>query len=261
MKVFILTKKQFVLLALAAAAAILGLIATVRYYSDIETTLLHMSGRRLPIYAVETQEKSVALTFDCAWENSDTDILMSLLSEYNVPATFFTTGDWCERYPEDVKRIFNAGHAIENHSNKHPHVAKIEADRLKSDTLECEEIIQELTGEKSRLYRAPYGEYSDSMLKVLEDDLGYKVIQWDVDSRDWQGRSAQDMAETIIKNVKNGSILLFHNDTDNTPQALEIIIPALINQGYSFKKVSDIIYWEDYTLDHTGRQIANEKQS
>lgn len=257
MKVFIFTKNQFVIVVVSVALFLLCGIAVVRFHSEIESVTLHMQGRQLPIYSVEATDKSIALTFDCAWENSDTDRLLNLLSKHEMKATFFATGDWCERYPEDVKLIFKAGHAIENHSDKHPHVASIGESELTVDTLECEKRIAELTGVKSRLYRAPYGEYSNEMLRTIQDKLGYKVIQWDVDSRDWQGRSAEDMAKTVISKVKSGSIILFHNDTKNTPEALEIIIPNLISQGYSFVKVSELIYWEEYTINHAGRQFVN----
>lgn len=216
----------------------------------------HAAGRskRLPVYSVETEEAKIALTFDCAWENSDTDILLSLLSKYNVKATFFTTGDWCRRYPDDVKRLHTAGHAIENHSDQHPHVASIDTQMLQNDTETCSKTIMELTGTAPQYYRAPYGEYSDAMLTVVEDTLGLQTIQWDVDSRDWQKRGAEDMASSVTKSVQNGSILLFHNDTPNTPQALETIIPALQEKGYTFVLLPELVAPAGTPIDHTGRQ-------
>lgn len=213
------------------------------------------SARRLPVYSVASDEPKIALTFDCAWENSDTTELLALLSEYNVKATFFTTGDWCRRYPEDVKRIFGAGHAVENHSDQHPHVASIDAQKLEADTRACSETIASLTGTAPRYYRAPYGEYSDAMLAVVEDTIGLQTIQWDVDSRDWQKRSAKEMTSSVIGSVQNGSILLFHNDTHNTPQALRSIIPALQKKGYVFVLLPELVAPAGTPVDHTGRQI------
>lgn len=213
--------------------------------------------RKLPIYSVETDKKVVALTFDCAWENSDTDRLIQILSKNDIKATFFTTGDFCNRYPLDIERLSKEGHSIQNHSYAHPHVENIEREKLIKDTKACDEIIEKLTGKLTTLYRAPYGEYSDSMLTVFEQDLGHKVIQWDCDSRDWQGRTAEDMAKTVLGKVGNGSIILFHNDTKNTPEALEIIIPTLKEKGYSFVLVEELIYKDSYTLDHTGRQFLS----
>lgn len=218
------------------------------------------ASRRLPIYGVNTQEKKIALTFDCAWENSDTEILLEILETNDVKATFFMTGDWCTRYPEDVRRFWEAGHDIENHSYAHPHVASISRETLMEDTQKCEETIESLTGSQPVLYRAPYGEYSDDMLALLEDDMGYRVIQWDCDSMDWKGRDAADMIRTIENKLRPGSILLFHNDTENTPQTLRQLIPLLKGEGYEFVLVRDLILWEDYTLDHEGRQSPCEEE-
>lgn len=211
----------------------------------------------LPIFGVSTSEKKIALTFDCAWENSDTQILIDLLNEYDVKATFFTTGDWCERYPDDVMQLFEEGHAIENHSYDHPHVESIARDKLIADTSKCDDIIEELTNVRPTLYRSPYGEFSDSMLSVFETDLPHKVIQWTADSRDWQGREAMDMAHTIISGATSGGIFLFHNDTQNTPEALDIIIPTLQQDGYEFILVKDLILWEDYEINVQGLQISS----
>lgn len=210
----------------------------------------------LPIYGVSTTDKKIALTFDCAWENSDTQQLIDILNEYDVKATFFTTGDWCERYPKDVLTLFNEGHSIQNHSYNHPHVATIPKNKLIEDTVACDDIIEEITGVRPTLYRSPYGEFSDSMLEVFEGELLHKVIQWTADSRDWQGREAVDIAHTIISKSQSGGIMLFHNDTQNTPEALQIIIPELQSQGYEFVLVEDLILWEDYEINHQGLQIS-----
>lgn len=211
----------------------------------------------LPIFGVSSSDMKIALTFDCAWENSDTMLLIDILDKYDVKATFFATGDWCERYPDDVLMLFQNGHAIENHSYNHPHVQSIAKDKLISDTLACDDIIESITGVRPTLYRSPYGEFSDSMLSVFETHLPHKVIQWTADSRDWQGRQPHDMAHTIISNTQSGGILLFHNDTINTPQALEIILPALQDDGFQFVLVKDLILWDDYSINHQGLQVHN----
>lgn len=210
--------------------------------------------RRLPIYGVCTDEKVVALSFDCAWENSDTDILIEILTQNEVPATFFVTGDWCERYPEDVKKFFDSGNAVENHSYSHPHPTKIPREKLVEDTVKCNEIIEKITGKCPTLYRAPYGEYDNFVVGTIEDELGLCFIQWDLDSRDWQKRESYDMVKTVREKIRGGSILLFHNDTKNTPAALRQIIPLLKGEGYRFVLISDMIYKDNYVLDNEGRQ-------
>lgn len=255
MKIAVITRKK--LQIGIGAIALFGVIGMAFFVMGRTAPTVTYPERKLPIYGVNTEEKKIALTFDCAWENSDTQILLDLLGQNEVKATFFTTGDWCERFPDDVKSLAAAGHAIENHSYKHPHVASISEEKLIEDTRKCDEIIESLTGKAPVLYRAPYGEYSDEMLTVFEETLGHKVIQWDVDSRDWQKREAAAMVESVTKNVQPGSILLFHNDIQNTPDALRQIIPTLKGEGYEFVLVTDLILTEGYTLDHEGRQTKS----
>lgn len=169
---------------LGLTAAIVAVITVAAGISTIAASGTVNAKRKLPIYGVNTDEKVIALTFDCAWENSDTDRLMDILSRSGVKATFFATGDFCKRYPEDIKRIFNEGHDIQNHSYAHPHVENIAAEKLIADTNKCDSIIEDLTGVRPTLYRAPYGEYSDGMLTVFEAQLGHKVIQWDCERHD-----------------------------------------------------------------------------
>lgn len=255
MRVFSVWSKRRAAAAGAFFLIMLLLLLGTPLFKKAKVQKTAASARRLPVYSVASDEPKIALTFDCAWENSDTTELLALLSEYNVKATFFTTGDWCRRYPEDVKRIFGAGHAVENHSDQHPHVASIDVQKLEADTRACSETITSLTGAAPRYYRAPYGEYSDAMLAVVEDTVGLQTIQWDVDSRDWQKRSAEEMASSVTSSVQNGSILLFHNDTPNTPQALRSIIPVLQEKGYVFVLLPELVAPAGTPIDHTGRQI------
>ena len=86
--------------------------------------------------------------------------------------------------------------------------------------------------------------------------MGFKSIQWDVDSRDWKNKTAGEMVESVTKNIRRGSIVLFHSGKENTLEALPQILEILKNGGYEFVKVSDLIYSENYTIDHTGRQFS-----
>jgi polysaccharide deacetylase family sporulation protein PdaB len=252
MKVFIITKKRLTLCAFIFISMLIGTIIGAMVF-----VIPNAAGgeKKLPIYCVKTNEKKIALTFDAAWGNSDTDQLIKILKEHKAKATFFTTGDWVTRFPNDVKKLSKEGHDIQNHSDNHPHVKDIGPQKLIEDTTACDQKIKEITGKKPTLYRAPYGEYSNKMLNVFEKTLAHKVIQWDVDSVDWKGKSENEMFVSVTQKVKNGSIVLFHNDVKNTPQAVEQILDKLGKEGYSFVLVKDLIYTENYTIDHTGMQI------
>ena len=215
------------------------------------------TSRKLPIYCVETQKKEIALTFDAAWGNSDTDVLIELLEKNEAKATFFTTGEWVEKYPKDVRKLYAAGHEIQNHSDKHPHPNELSYESLVQDTAACDEKIYAITGIYPTLYRAPYGEYNDKVIETMKS-MRKQVIQWDVDSVDWKDPTPDEMVQRVLSKVGNGSILLFHNDAKNTPQALEKLLPELKNQGYEIKCVSEILIKGKFRMNNEGRMISAE---
>lgn len=215
-------------------------------------------SRLLPVYSVETQEKKVAVTFNCAWEAEDIPEIISLLEKYEAKATFFILGQWAKENPSAVKMIAEAGHEIGTHSNTHPDMAKISVEKIREELLRSCEHIEKACGIKPELFRAPSGSYSGELIKTASE-MGFMTIQWDVDSRDWKNKTAAEMVESVTKNVRKGSIILFHSGKENTLKALPQILEILKNGGYEFVKVSDLIYTEDYTIDHTGRQYCLER--
>lgn len=258
MKAVTFTKKQ---IKRAAAIAAFAVAAAAAAITLVVTSVGSRAEKRLlPIYSTECDDKKIAITFDVAWENSNTDQLISILKDNDAKATFFITGDWCDRYPDDVKKFYEAGHEIENHSDKHPHVLGANVNDLIADTRECTRKIKMLTGEEPTLYRAPYGEFDDSLITTL-DGMGMKVIQWDVDSVDWKKPSAADIKKKVLKGVKPGSILLFHNDLENTTEALPEILSNLKSQGYKFVTVNELIYKDNYTIDANGKQIPSTEDA
>lgn len=211
-------------------------------------------NRLLPIYSVETTEKKIAITFDAAWSAEDTDLLIDILHKHNAKATFFVVGDWVDKNPEAVKNLFDKGHEIGNHSDTHPSYSKLSREEIRQDMIACNNKIEAITKQKNKLCRAPSGDYDNKSIEVCES-LGMKMIQWDVDSLDWKLLSVEEMYERVISKTTNGSILLFHNGVKNTPEALDKILTKLKTDGYEFVTVSELIYWNDYEIDHTGRQI------
>lgn len=258
MRAVTFTKKQIKRFAWIAGAAIAAAAVVITL---VVTSVGTRAAKRLvPIYSVDTPDKKIAVTFDVAWENSNTEELIKILKDNDAKATFFVTGDWCDRYPDDVRKFNEAGHEIENHSDKHPHVLGANVNDLIADTRECSRKIKMLTGEEPALYRAPYGEYDDNLITTL-DGMGMKVIQWDVDSVDWKEPSAADIKKKVLKGVKPGSILLFHNDLANTTEALPEILSELKSQGFKFVSVNDLILKDNYTIDPNGKQIKSENSA
>ena len=186
MRMITFTKKK--VKRIAAISSMVAAAVAVGAFAIVSSVGTQAAERKLPIYCVDRADNKIALTFDVAWENSNTQELIEILDEYDAKATFFVTGDWCDRYPEDVEMFHSAGHEIQNHSDQHPHVEGINVNDLIADTKECSRKIEMLTGEKPTLYRAPYGEYDDVMLTTVEG-MGMKVIQWDVEPLDTDGKA------------------------------------------------------------------------
>lgn len=210
--------------------------------------------RELPIYSVEREEKVVAITFDAAWGTEHTDEILARLAEKNVKATFFLVEFWTKKYPDYVKKIAEAGHAIGTHSATHGHMSKMSEAIIQKELSTSSAAITEITGQPVTLFRPPYGDYNDRLMKTAKS-MGLYSIQWDVDSLDWKDLSAGDIAKRVVPKVKNGSIILCHNNGKHTAEALPVILEALQNAGYRFVTVEELIYKENYQMDANGRQF------
>lgn len=216
-----------------------------------------VSTKKLPIYGVETNEKKIAITFDAAWTNQDTEEIIKILEKHNAKATFFIVGDWAEKFPESVKAFFDAGHTIANHSDTHKAFSKCSRNEIKEEIENCNKKLEAITGQKVTLVRAPSGDYTDQSIEVAKS-LGMYTIQWDCDSLDYTKISVDEIVNRVVKGTKNGSIILFHNGVENTAPALDRILTELTKQGYTFVSVENLIYKENYSIDHTGRQYKNK---
>lgn len=246
MQFYVFTKKQVLSFGALALAFIVGTVISVSAFAKTE--------RQLPIYSVGTDEKKIAISFDAAWGADDTDTLISVLKQYNVPATFFVVGEWVDKYPEEVKRLSDAGHDVMNHSNTHPYMTSLTTERMIAELNACNDKIAAITGKRPTLFRCPYGDYNNAVVNTVKE-IGMESIQWDVDSLDWKdSATVSSIVTRVTGKVKNGSIVLFHNDADHTPEALPIILEKLISEGYTFVKIADLIYKENYEIKHDGTQ-------
>ncbi len=209
--------------------------------------------RRLPIYCVETKEKKVSITFDAAWGAEDTDEIIEILNNYNAKATIFVLGTWVENNPDAVKKFYENGHEIANHSDTHKLFSKISREEVIKEIEDCNKKIEAITGKKVKLIRAPSGDYDNKSIEIAEN-MNMKMIQWSVDSLDYRKLSVDEMYSRVVTKTENGSIILFHNGVENTPKALRMILEKLKNDGYKFVTVSELIYPDNYEIDYSGKQ-------
>ena len=213
--------------------------------------------KRLPIYNVETNENKVALTMNCAWNADDIDSILETLKNNDTQITFFMVGDWIEKFPDAVKKISEAGHEIASHSDTHPHVNNLSYEENIEEIEKSNEKIEKITGSRTNIYRPPYGEYNDTVIKAAEDK-GYYCIQWNLDTLDYTGLTGDEMWNRLKDKLKSGDIILTHNGTEHTADSLEQIIKNIKAKGLEVVKVSDLIYKDGYTINNNGTQIRNK---
>lgn len=241
------------ILAFVLTLAMLVVLSVSAYSTGAYAVFYGNTPRLLPVYSVEREDKTVSITFDCAWGTEYTDQILNALKVSSVRATFFMVEFWTEKYPEFVKKIDAHSCEIGTHSSTHSYMSKQNAEEIKKELTTSSKAIEDVTGKKVELFRAPYGDYDDELIKTASE-LGYYTIQWDVDSLDWKDLSASDIAMRVINGVKNGSIILMHNNGLHTAEAVPIILETLKNKGYSFVPIGELIYRENYIIDGTGCQ-------
>lgn len=211
------------------------------------TCILLASTSCLQVHAQEQQTiKRIALTFDDGPHPKQTGQIMDVLDKYGIKATFFVIGINVKNYPGIVGEELKRGHEIGNHTYTHPHAAKLDREALQGQILDCEEQIYTQTGQSVRLFRPPEGAMSTQMREMVRH-LGYTNVLWSLDTRDWAHTPPEDIAQNILENAKNGDIILMHDyigANSPTVQALELFIPQLIEQGFSFVTVGELLQYK-----------------
>ena len=202
------------------------------------------------------EEKKVAISFDCAWGVDYTDKLLDIMEKNDVRCTFFAVEFWVKKHPDYVKKIIEAGHELGTHSRTHPYMSSLSKEQIVDELTTSKEAIEAITGQKVTLFRPPYGDYNNLLIDTCKE-LTLYPIQWDVDSLDWKNLSATEIALRVVNGVKSGSIILCHNNGLHTADSLPLIFSTLKNRGYDFVPISELIYTDNYYIDHNGRQHKN----
>ena len=226
-------------------------LANIDKNDVIQTSALE---KNLPIYNVQTEEKKIAFTMNCAWNADDIDSILETLRANNVKITFFIVGEWADKYPEEVKKISEAGHEIGTHSNTHPHVNNLSAEKNLEEIKISVNKLEKLTNQKITLYRTPYGEYNDIVIET-SSNYGFFPIHWNIDTLDYKGLPGDEMWGRIKEKLQKGSIILTHNGTEHTADSLDMLLKNIKTNGYQVTTVSDLIYKDNYIIDNNGTQI------
>ena len=224
----------------------------------------------------ENDGMKIALTFDDGPSGKYTAEILDYLKEEQVRATFFVVGTQVSQFPELLIRETNEGHEIGNHTDTHPRLsgaaysicdrckkyfggAKLVSipeesscscgsacgcSALEDEIFRCEALVYELTEKQTSLFRPPEG-YCTEEISSIAAAMDYRIILWNIDTRDWDKTMAADIAENILSSVQSGDIILFHDSVSRrdsqTLAALKMVIPILKSQGYRFVTVSELI--------------------
>ena len=191
----------------------------------------------------DTSEKKIALTFDDGPNPRYTDIILNILGEYRIKATFFVIGKNAELYPEPLRRAIREGHEIGNHTYSHPHMRKLSLSETEQEILLCQEILCEHFAVKPTVFRPPEGVFGE-FEEETTSKIGLRTVLWSIDTRDWEAKPAKKIVSEIKGSIKSGKILLFHDyvsGKNTTIPALREIIPYLLSNGYEFCTVSELM--------------------
>ena len=252
---FLVFNKDKIMAVIVACCTVFVLFLMTAFFtkSPGDTIETAVTAKQLPIYSVKTEEAKVALTINCAWNADDIDKILEVLEENNIKITFFMVGDWVEKYPDAVKKIYEAGHEIGTHSDTHPHVNHLSYQENIEELEKSNEKIETITGNKTNLYRTPYGEYNQTVIQSAQD-TGYYTIQWSLDTLDYTGLTGEEMWNRIKNKIGSGDIILMHNGTEHTADSLDRILKNIKEKGLEVVKISELIYKDNYTIDATGTQ-------
>ena len=274
MPIIVLTKKNLLIALLCVALLAGGIFLWLRFrdrprgaqiasvmaqVENYELNVLPMKDRQLPVYGVGRGDNQIALTIDAAWDADKTPFILDTLDKYNIKATFFLCGVWVKQYPDFVKEIAKRGHEIGNHSLTHPHMSRMDSIAIQKELSDLDDMLEELTGRRSTLFRPPFGEYNDTVIKAAHE-AGYEVIQWSRDTGDWkQDRSAQTILDGVLKKLLRGDIILCHNNGYKIETYLPVHIETAQQKGFRFVTVSELLLSGETSIDSNGIQQAKKR--
>jgi peptidoglycan/xylan/chitin deacetylase (PgdA/CDA1 family) len=189
----------------------------------------------------EESERLVALTFDDGPKAGKTEALLDMLKEKGVHATFFMIGAQVEENGDIVQRVYEEGHQIGIHTYSHVDLSTLSETQQREEIEKCREAIAAITGNGDCLVRPPYGRTNS----VLENWLDTPMILWSIDTEDWTGKSAEQIIQETLRDVRDGDIILMHDISDNGLEAAAGIIDELQRLGYTFVTVDQLFAYRN----------------
>ncbi len=198
---------------------------------------------------IDPNQKMVALTFDDGPYTPVTKRIVKTLEAYNGRGTFFVVGNRVEDYSKILKRAYDGGHQIATHTWSHKNLKKLSEHGVAAQVTKSMEAIKSVTGENPTLLRPPYGAVDKTVKQRVKDAGGLALVNWSVDSKDWKYKNADTIVKTIMDNVKDGDIVLMHDLYESTAEAVEKLVPKLVEKGYQLVTVEELYTTRGDTLE------------
>jgi len=260
MFVYVTDKKSIirigvVALAIVAVLVILFVVIGSSGGGGSTPTVAVGDGTLTPIHRVVVEAKQVALSFDVAWGEPQVPAILDTLDTFEVKATFFVAGFWAKEHPDLVKLIAARGHEIASHSADHLHMAQLSREQIEADLTANNAIIKKLTGAAPTLFRPPFGEANDTLVRVALEQ-GMQTVNWSLDGYDWDGKTAEQVTRQIVKNVKAGDIVLLHVNNPAAAKALPDILTFLTGKDYQALTVGQLLLTGATVVGRDGVQRA-----
>ena len=192
----------------------------------------------------DTTQNTIYLTFDCGYENGNTEPILDALKKHDVKATFFVVGNFLETSPEIVKRMIAEGHTVGNHTYHHLDMSSISSmDAFKKETQDVENLFEQITGTPiTKFYRPPQGTYNIENLKMAQE-LGYHTFFWSLAYVDWYQDKQPTKDEAfgkLLKRIHPGAIVLLHSTSSTNAQILDELLTKWEEMGYTIKPLTEL---------------------
>ncbi len=198
-------------------------------------------AREMPIFSVK-KSGEVCLTFDISWGGKTLPLVLKVLQDNQVPATFFLSGPWAVQHPDLVKAIVNGGHEVASHGDKHINLSQYSKEEVKKNISKAYDDLLSAAGRVVPFFRPPNGDYDDVVIDTARE-LGFETVIWAVDSLDWKNPGPDYMMDRVLKRTFPGAIILCH--ASDSSKEIHLALPGIIQglrlKGYKLVTLTQLV--------------------
>jgi peptidoglycan/xylan/chitin deacetylase (PgdA/CDA1 family) len=206
-----------------------------------------IAEENIPETEIDPDKPMVALTFDDG-PSAHTDRLLDIFARCGGKGTFFVLGNLIDSRKNTLKRIVHEDHEIGNHSWSHRQFTNLSEKEITDQIMMTRAKIYDVTGVDTLIVRPPYGALNDTV-KAVGANVGVYFVNWSVDTLDWKSKNAVAVRKEIMNNISDGAIILCHDLHKTTVDAMETVIPELVEMGYQLVTVSELMKFSQKTLE------------